>query len=261
MLVLNMSEYAHPEPDESTAYISENFDTAGSFAFEPGIVHDFDQHVRASIPLYEEMLRLVCELSDWFAPAGSTISDLGSGTGSIASDIARLHPTRDLTFHLYDAEGAMLEAARRKHKDLAGTFHYHAQRLEDDLCHNESQFTLALFVLQFLDVRERMRLLRRARAAAADTGVLVLAEKLRLDKGLWQDIAIGSLQDFKLAKGISAQAVRNKERALRGVLVPLTDVEQRRMLARAGWSEAEELFRWHEWTIYAAFASPGCSGV
>lgn len=243
------------EPDASTAYIAEQFQAPGSFEFESAIVDGFDDHVQSTIPFYNEVGSLVCGLSDWLAPSGATVADLGSGTGSTAHAIASRHPHRTLNFHLYDSAEAMLEAARRKTSGTSNRFYYHDTRLQDGLAHTDASLTLALFILQFLDPKDRMTLLRRARKRSRAGGALIVAEKLRLSDARWQEIAISTLNDYKAASGISPAAIANKERSIRGVLMTMTDKQQRQMLADTGWTGIDVLFRWHQWVVYAAFKS------
>lgn len=238
------------------ADVAERFQVPGSWEFTPEVAAVFDSHVEASVPHYPEIQRLVAEAADWLAPAGATVVDLGAATGTTADLIAARHPERGYQFHLYDRSEAMLNQAKAK---LAGypnaDVHLHCGALEAGLEHGYATLTLALFTLQFLDPADRQALLQKARAASREQGALLAAEKLRLRDSRWQTIASAVSADWKAERGIGPDAIHAKERALRGVLVPQTDLENRRMLEGAGWHEVEVLFRWHSWAVYGAFAS------
>ena len=46
-----------------------------------GIAGQFDEHVRLSVPLYDEGHELACRLGDFFMPPGATVVELGTSTG------------------------------------------------------------------------------------------------------------------------------------------------------------------------------------
>ena len=54
----------------------------------------------------------------------------------------------------------------------------------------------------------------------------------------------------------SAEAIRAKSRALRGVLRPMGAIQLEELIGQAGWHSVEVLFRWHNWALVGAFASP-----
>ncbi len=244
-----------PTTTEANPGLMERFQVPGSWEFTPEVAEEFDDHVHASVPFYDDIQQLVSGLSDWLAPRGSVIADLGASTGTTAELIASRHPERKLTFHLYDSQTNMLNIAQRKLKGVDAIIHCHATSIENGLAHNGASMTLALFTLQFLDPVDRATVLRSARGRSRPHGALIVAEKLRLLDPRWQEIAISSSHDYKYAHGQNADAVHAKERSLRGVLNPLSDLEQRRLLNDCGWRGVETLFRWHQWVVYAAFAS------
>jgi tRNA (cmo5U34)-methyltransferase len=240
------------------ADVAERFTVPGSWQFTPEVAGAFDEHVEASVPFYQPLQRLVAELTDWLAPAGAVIADLGCATGTTAELIAARHPDRAYSFHLYDASEAMLDAARKKLAAAEGLgaadVYTWPGRLEDGLQHGQASLTLALFTLQFLDPLDRAAVLQMARGCSRDEGALVVAEKLRLPDSRWHEIAGAVSHDWKSEHGITDAQIRAKERALRGVLLPLTDHANRRLLEAAGWTAVEVLFRWHSWAVYGALA-------
>ena len=239
-----------------TLDVADHFAVPGSWAFTAQVADAFDDHVEASVPHYGVVQALVAEAADWLAPAGAVIADLGCATGTTAAAIAARHPDRGYTFELYDASADMLDQAAVKLAEQPGVaVHLHRGRLEAGLHHGHASLTVCLFTLQFLDPLDRASLLTRARGASRDEGAILVAEKLRLPDSRWHEIAGAVSHDYKHARGVADQAIRAKERALRGVLNPLTDHANRRLLDGAGWRSVEVLFRWHSWALYGALAS------
>ena len=52
--------------------------------FNKNVSNNFDKHVRQSIPMYDQIQKYICSLSEWFLKDGSNIYDLGCSTGETA---------------------------------------------------------------------------------------------------------------------------------------------------------------------------------
>lgn len=242
----------------TTVDIAERF-AAGSWEFNADVAEVFDDHVRASVPFYDAIQDLVAEASDWLVPAGGLVADLGAATGLTVARILDRHPERQARADLYDEQPAMLAkaTARLVEPIAAGRVRVHAQRIETGpLQHDAADLTLCLFTLQFLPPAERRAALALARRSAADTGALIVAEKIRPTDVRWSEIAHDASHDWKAAHGVSADAIRAKSRALRGVLTPTPLADLVGAVREAGWCADEVLFRWHQWVVLAAFATP-----
>ena len=55
--------------------------------FNKNVSNNFDKHVRQSIPMYDQIQKYICSLSEWFLKDGSNIYDLGCSTGETAKNI------------------------------------------------------------------------------------------------------------------------------------------------------------------------------
>lgn len=240
-----------PGPD-----IAEEF-TAGNWEFTPGVAEVFDAHVRASVPYYDTIQDLIAEATDWILPAGGLFVDLGAATGTTAGRILARHPERSYQAVLYDDQPAMLDKARQRLDSYGDQVSYRVQRIQDPpFTHEAADLTLSLFTLQFLRYEDRIAALRMARASSRETGALIVAEKLRCCDARWAEIANDVSHDVKQAQGISDTAIRAKARALRGVLLPYPYTDLIRAIQTAGWHSPEVLFRWHNWAVVGAFATP-----
>lgn len=235
--------------------VAERFGTGG-WEFTPEVVHVFPEHVRASVPFYEPIQQLVAEIADWTLPPGGVFADLGASTGETVKVLLDRHAGRDFTAHLYDEKRAMLDRAKVELNPRGrGRIRYHEQRIQEPLQHAAADLTVALFTLQFMPLPERERALALAREHAADTGCLIVAEKIRPADPRWAEIANERSHDWKAAHGIPDDAIRAKARALRGVLVPHPEATLRDAITAAGWVHVETLFCWHSWVVLGAFAT------
>lgn len=235
--------------------LSSRFES-GAWQFDEAVAAGFDQHVADNVPHYEVFQETVAHLSDWLAPDGALVADLGAATGTTTAMVSERHRERRLSFVLYDAEETMLQRARAKHggAPLSHSFRYVACDLASGLDHADADLTLALFTLQFVRPHLRARVLADARDRARRGGSLIVAEKVVQPSALWQEIANEATWDYKAERGADADAIRSKARALRGVLVPLPPGDVERLLVEAGWSAPVPVWRWHNWGLWAASA-------
>ncbi|WP_433341695.1 methyltransferase domain-containing protein [Streptomyces sp. CA-253872] len=246
-----------PTPADPTPDIAERF-TTGGWAFTPEVADVFPEHVRASVPYYDDIQDLVAEASDWLLPDDGLVADLGASTGTTVHRIAQRHPTRRLRASLYDREPTMLDRAAQTLTEAPNldVDYIPADIRRAPLNHGDADLTLALFTLQFLPVADRFHVLYEAHQASAPSGALLVAEKVRPPDSRWAEIAADASHDWKARHGITDTAIRAKARALRGVLQPHPETTLTTVITQAGWCAPEVLFRWHSWCVIGAFATP-----
>jgi tRNA (cmo5U34)-methyltransferase len=238
-----------------TEDISESF-TPGGWKFTPEVTDVFDEHVTASVPFYPMIQDIVAETADWLLPNNGVYVDIGASTGTTAAAIADRHPDRRIRSYLYDEVPDMLHKAIVKlspYKNLV--VERRAYNVTATMDHIPSDLVTSLFTLQFIAPELREGVLRDAHRRSKKSGALILAEKIRLNHALWAEIAIDASHDFKADHGLSDTAIRQKAKALRGVLRPSSEAEILDMLDGAGWRNPTTLFRWHQWMVLAVTAS------
>ncbi|MCF3960279.1 methyltransferase domain-containing protein [Streptomyces fuscigenes] len=243
--------------EEDGPDIAERF-PRGGWQFTPEVTAVFPEHVRASVPFYDAIQDLVAEAADWLLPDDGLVVDLGASTGTTVHRIATRHPERTLHAVLIDSEITMLTRAEELlsgASNLSALYDVSDVR-EPAVKYARADLTLALFTLQFLPVRDRVKALANARAGAAATGALIVAEKVRPPDSRWAEIAGDASHDWKEQHGIPDSAIRAKARALRGVLQPYPEATLLQAVQEAGWCCPEVLFRWHSWCVLGAFATP-----
>jgi tRNA (cmo5U34)-methyltransferase len=238
-----------------TQDIAESF-SPGGWKFTAEVTDVFDEHVSASVPYYPLIQNIVAEAADWLLPDGGVYVDVGASTGTTAAAIARRHPDRHIRTYLYDEVPEMLDKAMVK---LAGFDNLKVERRHKNVLagmdHSPSDLVTALFTLQFIAPENRPKVLNELRRRAKPTGAIIVAEKIRPIHPMWAEIAIDASHDFKADHGLSDTAIRQKAKALRGVLRPSTEAALRFSLEEAGWCNPEILFRWHQWVVVGALAS------
>ena len=83
------------------------------------ISENFDEHVRRSVPNYDQGHELVCQLGDFFLPQDDAmVIELGTSTGALAERFLRHNAKRKSLRYLgIDNVGSMIEEAQRRCAD------------------------------------------------------------------------------------------------------------------------------------------------
>ena len=83
-----------------------------SWTFSNDVAQTFADHVRKSIPMYDEGHDLMCKISDFFLGADSICYDLGTSTGTLLERLARHNSNKSVHFVGIDAEKSMIDKAK-----------------------------------------------------------------------------------------------------------------------------------------------------
>src|SRR3954452_12529831 len=121
----------------------------GEWRFDKDVSKAFDSHVRKSVPFYDEIQRMVIEVSEYFVRDQSVVYDLGSSTGTTIQLLAEAHAGKeDVQFIGIDASEFMVDEARKK--TARGRVQFHHRNIMDMDFSPPANFMTALFTLQFL---------------------------------------------------------------------------------------------------------------
>jgi tRNA (cmo5U34)-methyltransferase len=84
------------------------------WSFGGRVAETFTEHVRRSVPLYDESHDLICRISDYFVQQNSTVYDLGVSAGRLTAKLAARHENkRGVSFVGIDLEEGMVQEARK----------------------------------------------------------------------------------------------------------------------------------------------------
>ena len=219
---------------------------ASDFKFDGRTASVFDDMLGRSVPFYDEIQRMTCELAADFAVPGTNLYDLGCSTGTT---LAALEPYVDPTVRFVgvDSSPEMLTKARQKLDGIPST----RQRdlVQADLhelrdVENASVVVLTL-TLQFVRPLHRERLIRTVFEGTTDQGCLILVEKLTESDTLFNRLFIKYYYDMKRRHGYSELEISQKREALENVLIPYHLEENRDLLLGAGYTKFQMFFRWY----------------
>lgn len=211
--------------------------------FGGSIPDNFDEHVRASIPFYEQGHELVCQISDFFCGKDSVCYDVGASTGGLLRRLAQHHARKPtIRWVGLDVEPAMVAKAQQRCSDLQNVTILH-----DDVrnfAFERTDLVVAYYTLQFVPPRDRQAVFDKIYHTLHWGGAFVLFEKVRGPDARFQDLLTSLYTDFKVANGLKAEEIVAKSRSLKGVLEPFSSEGNRGLLERAGFVDIMPIFRY-----------------
>lgn len=219
------------------------------FKFDGKTAAVFDDMVSRSVPFYEEIQRMTCELSAEFALPGTNLYDLGCATGT---SFMMLDGMVDpgVRFVGIDNSADMLAKAKSKMDALPSGRDYDLVEadLHDRFDMENASVVLLVLTLQFVRPLCRDKLARRIADAMPENGALILVEKLTSSHTLLNRLFIKYYYDYKKRNGYSEVEIAQKREALENVLIPYRPEENSQMLKEAGFRHCEEFFRWYNFS-------------
>ena len=215
--------------------VGENINASNAnWSFGGSTAKEFDEHVKKSIPLYEDGQELICQLSDYFLKDGSQVFDLGSSTGSLLLKLAEWNKNKtNIQYTGIDIESNMVSYAQSKLSKSAKNIEFKV----DDILTTElkpSDLIICYYTVQFVPPRVRQELINRIYKSLNWGGAFVMFEKVRANDARFQDIFSGLYTEFKIKKGYQPDEILNTQRSLKGVLEPFSTQGNTDLLKRAG---------------------------
>jgi tRNA (cmo5U34)-methyltransferase len=206
---------------------------SSEWSFGGQVAERFTDHVRRSVPLYDEGHDLICRISDYFVQPNSIVYDLGVSTGQLMAKLAERHENKSgVSFIGIDLEERMIQQARK----VIGNRPNVALEVGDVNLWDYAPCDLIVscYTIQFVSPRLRQTLIDRLYQALNWGGAFLLFEKVRAPDARFQDICTGIYTDFKLENGFTEAEIVNKSQSLKGVLEPFSTNANIDLLKRAG---------------------------
>lgn len=222
---------------------------ATDFKFGKETANVFDDMVSRSVPFYQEIQRMVCELTEKFALPGTNIYDIGCATGTTLGLLQHL-TRQDITLIGIDNSDEMLGKAGKKLGLGSKQSRIKLQNTDLDKLNNidNASVVIMLLTLQFVRPLHREKLLRMINNGLVKNGCLILVEKVTGSSTLLNRIFIENYYDFKRRNGYSELEISQKREALENVLIPYHHDENKQLLKDTGYSASDEFFRWYNFS-------------
>lgn len=216
-------------------------DNAG-WSFD-GVSETFDDHVRRSVPLYDQGQDLICRLSDYFVGPNCTAYDIGTSTGILARKLADWNRAKSGVRVIgVDPVESMIEQARRAHGDRRDLQFVCDDALTYDF--EKASLFASYYTIQFIHPHGRQALISRIFERLHWGGAFIMFEKVRAPDARFQDYMTQIYADFKLDQGYGEAEIIGKTRSLKGVLEPFSTNGNVEMLQRAGFKDIMTIQKW-----------------
>jgi tRNA (cmo5U34)-methyltransferase len=225
-----------------------------AWKFDEGVANVFDEHVRKSVPFYDEVQRLTLSMSDWFLCDNAIVLDIGCATGTTIKALHKRHPDKAKYIGI-DPAINMLDKAKHNLSGLCDIF-LKCESIEDyPIAPNSLSMALALYTIQFVHPQRRSQVCRQIYNGLKNRGLFIMVEKVLDDDSFFADLHIQQHWELKVDQGFTPDEIYSKAAAIRGVLVPLTMSENIEMLRLAGFSRVSIAWKWCNFVMFAAIKS------
>ncbi len=201
--------------------------------FGGNVPDNFVEHVRRSVPFYDEGHELVCLLSDFFCHRDSVCYELGVSTGELIRKLALYNKHKPtITWVGIDNEDGMVEKAKAHCADIPNIAIHKGDIISFD--YQKTDLIVAYYTVQFVPERHRQELFDLIYEKLNWGGAFILFEKVRAPDARFQDMMTALYNDFKIKNKFSADEIVNKSQSLKGVLDPFSTEGNLGLLRRAG---------------------------
>jgi len=226
----------------------------GEWKFDDQVAKSFDGHVRKSIPLYEEIQRMVVEMSEWFIRDNSTVYDIGSSTGETIYLLQKKHKRKkNVKFIGIENSSSMIPIAKSKCNSKNAVLIN--KDIRDIEKFNSPDLITSLYTIQFLPIKHREKLLKKIYDCLSEGGAFIMVEKIHAENSFLEDMWLELYWDFKKSQGLTDKMILQKARSLRGILFPLTLTKNIELLKLAGFTDIDVFIKWYNFAGIIALKS------
>lgn len=222
-----------------------------NWKFSGDTVKEFDNHVKKSVPLYDEGHNLICDVSDFFVKNDSVIYEIGCSTGTLTFKIAEHNKSRhQARFIGIDVENDMISFAKQKRdsKKYSNIEFVADSIMNVDL--EKSDMIMCYYTMQFIRPSDRQVIIDKLYESLNWGGGLLMFEKTRGADARFQDILTALYTDYKLRKGYTPDDIVSKSLSLKGVMEPFSTKGNIEMLERSGFKDINII---HKYICFEGF--------
>lgn len=211
-----------------------------NWKFDKTVVPVFDEHVKQSVPMYDEIHRLITDIAGWYVKDGVNVYDVGTSTGKVLKNLINAYNV-DANYIGLDNSENMIDklASENLNIELIN------QDVTDGFEFKNAGLITSVLTLQFINEDKRQKLINDIYKGLNKGSAFILVEKVIGENARFNEIYIELYHELKLKNGLSPQHVFDKSKAIRGVMKPYTLEENKELLANAGFNDIDIFFKWN----------------
>lgn len=175
----------------------------------------FDQHVREQLPWYEIATGFTAHVARHFINEGGLVYDIGCSTGNIGNALEEVLAARNAEYH-------GIESSHEMAKKFAGPGS--ATLSVSDACefkYDSFDVAICFLVLMFIPIENRGKLLHDLISKCKTGGAIIVVDKFESVGGYFGTILSRMALAGKVATGVPAEQIVQKELSLSGVQRPM----------------------------------------
>ena len=210
------------------------------FTFNDEVAEVFEDMIDRSVPGYKTSLKLITLFSKQYYKDNTNCYDVGCSLG--ASSLSILRGAKSAKVIAIDNSEAMINACIDGHKELISQdkILFVKENVCDAKLENASIIVIN-YVVQFLAIHERDKLIKKAYDALVQGGVLIISEKIHFKNPYEANRLLKLHHQFKLSNGYSELEIASKRDSLEGVLVTETQEDHTQRAISAGFTRVEKV--------------------
>lgn len=223
--------------------VGENIDAPNaSWTFSGAVVETFSEHVRRSVPLYDQSHDLGCKVSDFFLRNGSVCYELGVATGVLLKKLVHHHSSKQIQFVGIDSEEDMITQAKKE----VGNYPNVSLEVGDINLYDyqPADMIFSYYTMCFVPPRLRQELFNKIYSQLNWGGAFLMFEKVRACDARFQDMMTLIYNDIKLDQQYTPDEIIAKSKSLKGVMEPFSTQGNLDMLKRAGFVDTMTVMKY-----------------
>jgi tRNA (cmo5U34)-methyltransferase len=214
------------------------------FAFDQKVVDVFPDMIKRSVPGYATIINMIGNLAERYAQTGSHCYDLGCSLGAATLAMRHSIHAADCRIIGVDNSAAMIQRCEQVMAADSGEVPVNLIQAQiQDVAITNASIVVLNFTLQFIQVDERLDVLRHIYDGLLPNGVLIISEKLAFEDETHQQLMIDLHHNFKRANGYSDLEIAQKRAAIENYLIPETLATHRQRLRDAGFHSVDVWFQ------------------
>lgn len=211
-----------------------------NWKFDDSVVPVFDEHVKQSVPMYEEIHSLVTDISGWFLQDGTNVYDVGTSTGKVLWNLTERY-NKEIQYYGIDNSIEMIEKIKANNP----SFELIKQDITKEFNPENASLITSILTMQFIREDLRQQIVNSIYNGLNKGGAFIFVEKIVGNNARFNEIWTELYHEMKIKNGLSEKHVFDKSRSIRGVMKPYTIQENMEMLQEAGFKDIDTFFKWN----------------
>jgi len=213
----------------------------GRWKFSGKVVKNFNDHIKKSVPGYDEGHDLISNLAPFFlGESQSKFLEIGSSTGLLSKKVRQITERSDVDFIGIDIEKDMVDYANENNN--FENVKFEVANIIDYEIFNYNIIS-SYYTLQFINPSVRQLVIDKIFKSLNWGGAFILFEKVRGPDARFQDIMQTLYTEYKISQGYNEKEIIGKTLSLKGILEPFSSNANIEMLKRAGFKDINLIFK------------------